>query len=394
MALSSVQDLIDAEAKRRQMRDAEMRQGFQSSASQLADAAGLAYKIEGDKKAEAFRLRKADEEAAQRGVENARADAEATLRLRQANETTAQRGVENEREAEALRLKKAQDERQAGMDAQAMAAAQAKAEREAQDRARAQATEALGLIDPTKLPDDVDATALIDAAGAKAGFSPAESRQLHREIWTKTANAEDAAKLAAAAKQSEIDARKAATAQGWRALQIQAQKAKDAAEKKDKGDDMPDTRTRTKSRQLATATGVLDEIERTAKAFEEATDADAIGRITGKIRGKLTGYVPGLNESERTAFLANAEALNAMLFPILGREDAPTETEVKRLTPLMIGGETTPAELAAKLTTLRRLLTIQSGTMPGGQPVASPAPAPAAAPPASPRPSGSDFAKR
>jgi hypothetical protein len=78
----------------------------------------------------------------------------------------------------------------------------------------------------------------------------------------------------------------------------------------------------------------------------------------------LTGYIPGLNENERTEFLSNAEALNAMIFPILGRQDAPTETEVKRLEPVMISETNTPTELRAKIRTLRQMIQAQSSMVP------------------------------
>ncbi|MEK9645141.1 MAG: hypothetical protein VW547_06310 [Alphaproteobacteria bacterium] len=358
------------------MRDAEMRQGFKSSAAQLADAAGLAYQIEGDQKAEALRLRKQNAAEAQQVIENEAAQAAAGREVEALRLKTAADGRAAEAHAQALRLANEEGARKAADDA-----------RKTADAARAQAIERISALDETQMGEGVNTRQMVIDIGAQGGLSADEALQAYRNAMTQRSNAEDARKLTAANTESQIKARDAGVAQGWRGLEIQKEKADAAGQAKATPDGAPDTRTRTKARQLATAAGVLDEIERTAAEFEKATSGDAMGRITGKVRGKLTGYVPGLNEAERTKFLANAEALNAMLFPVLGREDAPTETEVKRLAPLMIGGETTPDELGAKIGALRRMLEIQAGTMPGGT-QAPPAPDPSA------RPAGSDFAKR
>lgn len=298
-----------------------------------------------------------------------------TRQAEQDTAKTAQQSFENEQTVEGLRLRKAADARDAAQ-AQASEAraattfANAQADRPieearaTEDRAftlrqretgqaaaaRKAAIEQIKSLPPeTMMGEGVDVRGFIVQTGAAGGLTPDEALGLYRDAQTARANAEDATALDARMKEAQIK----------------------KAERKPTRDVMPDVRTRTKARQLSTAEGVLDEIEKAAAEFEKQTEGSALGRITGRVRGALTGYIPGLNESERTTFLANAEALNAMLFPILGREDAPTETEVKRLGPLMIGGETTPTELAAKIKALRKMLQIQAGSMPGAAPAAA-----------------------
>lgn len=315
-----------------------------------------------------------------------------TRQAEQDTAKTAQTAFENEQTVEGLRLRKAQDARDAAQ-AQASEAraattfANAQADRPieearaAEDRAftlrqretstadaaRKAAIERIKALPPqTAMGDDVDVHGLIVQTGAAGGLTPDEALGLYRDAQQARTDARRTADLEARAKEAQI---KKAERVGTGGSGGTPKPTRDA---------MPDVRTRTKARQLSTAEGVLDEIEKAAAEFEKQTEGSALGRITGRVRGALTGYVPGLNESERTTFLANAEALNAMLFPILGREDAPTETEVKRLGPLMIGGETTPTELAAKIKALRRMLQIQAGSMPGAAP-ADAAPSTAAA---------------
>jgi hypothetical protein len=121
----------------------------------------------------------------------------------------------------------------------------------------------------------------------------------------------------------------------------------------------PSERERTGERQRSMAKNLLGQIETSLKAYEGATGGEPTGRIEAPLRRGATGIVPGFNESERAAFLANAEALNAMLFPILGRPDAPADAEVKRLAPLRINEDDSAVQIRSKLATLAQMIAAQ-----------------------------------
>jgi len=101
---------------------------------------------------------------------------------------------------------------------------------------------------------------------------------------------------------------------------------------------------------------LLDLADNSYKSFQTATGGDAGGRIVGPLRDALTGYVPGMEESARTKSRSADEAVNAMVFSILGRTDAPADQETKRLAPLFLNSTDTPDEREAKVANLRIMI--------------------------------------
>lgn len=120
------------------------------------------------------------------------------------------------------------------------------------------------------------------------------------------------------------------------------------------------------------ASKLLDIVEQGGEKFDDATTLPSGGRVMGPVRDALTGWLPdeikipgtggmafpmpALEEGARTEARGAEEAYNAMLFPVLGRPDAPADQETKRLAPLMFSSNDTPEERRRKIALGRAML--------------------------------------
>jgi hypothetical protein len=261
--------------------------------------------------------------------ERERRDREESRLTLQANRATAD--AYQQRAANAARLRMAEDAHARANAADDRAIADAK-----DKRARGRLADYVAGGLDKGLDDDVIAESVTLNLGVEV--SPLEIRAMRDAITRQRAD-EDAARAFTQSRTTRnlrppapksgtggVDAEMAAARLRTANAQatIAEQRAKDA-----KGGGRETAQQKNRHQALSTASGIIDDAIANFEKYQQET----IGPSSGMLEGwrDIPGVSSFANPESRTRMLGDFAALGAMLFPLIGRSDAPTDVEVRSL---------------------------------------------------------------